>query len=239
MKRYKYSLNGGSHWEGPFTELEIQELRACGIIDHTALIKEEPEFLQPMTAAPNMYPQHQAPQISQTSAPYGPPAAPGSPIVTIYNNACSTTPPPFGVSSCVTPPPPTAVGWSLGSAFSSCMQRYATFTGRSSRSEYWLFFLAQVLIYIPFGIYLILAEESNSEEILASALVLYGIVVFGFFLPSLAAAVRRLHDANFSGFLILLNLVPYIGSLILLVLLVMPGTAGPNQYGAASLPPVR
>ena len=239
MKRYKYSLNGGSHWEGPFTEFEIQELRACGIIDHTALIMEEPELMQPMPVSPNMYPQHQVPQIPQTAAPYCPAAAPGGPVVTIYNNASSAPPPPFGASSCVTPPPPTAVGWSLGCAFSSCMHRYAMFTGRTSRSEYWLFSLAQVLIYIPFLIYLMLALESNSEEIVASALVLYSIVILGFILPSMAAAVRRLHDANFSGFLILLNLIPYIGSLILLVLLVIPGTAGPNQYGAASLPPVR
>jgi uncharacterized membrane protein YhaH (DUF805 family) len=46
--------------------------------------------------------------------------------------------------------------------------------------------------------------------------------------------VRRLHDGDRSGFFIFLGLVPFIGGLIVLVLMILPGTPGPNQYG----PPV-
>jgi uncharacterized membrane protein YhaH (DUF805 family) len=53
----------------------------------------------------------------------------------------------------------------------------------------------------------------------------------GMFLPSLSVAVRRLHDTNRSGWLILLGLIPLVGGIILLVFACQRGTIGPNRFG--------
>jgi len=58
--------------------------------------------------------------------------------------------------------------------------------------------------------------------------IIFGLAVF---LPSLAASVRRLHDTGKSGAAILIALVPFVGSIILIVWLATAGIPGPNQYG--------
>ena len=86
-------------------------------------------------------------------------------------------------------------------SISTCFSNYVNFNGRAPRSEYWWWTLFVVLACI------------------ASALIngaLYGIVVLGTFLPSIAVATRRLHDTNRSGWLQLLALIPLIGAVILI-----------------------
>lgn len=51
-------------------------------------------------------------------------------------------------------------------------------------------------------------------------------------IPNLAVSVRRLHDTNKSGWMLLIGLIPIIGSIILIVFFCTEGTQGPNQYGA-------
>lgn len=60
---------------------------------------------------------------------------------------------------------------------------------------------------------------------------LYGIYLLAIILPSLAVAVRRLHDIGKSGWMILISLIPLIGGIWLLVLLVTDSNPGDNQYG--------
>ena len=60
---------------------------------------------------------------------------------------------------------------------------------------------------------------------------LYGIYLLAIILPSLAVAVRRLHDIGKSGWMILISLIPLIGGIWLLVLLVTDSNPGNNQYG--------
>ena len=114
--------------------------------------------------------------------------------------------------------------------------RYADFSGRSRRLEYWVFTLLITIMIFGF-IFLMLAlsgQEYQSEDPLPLAgvwialLVLLGI---GIFIPSLAVQVRRLHDQDRSGWWILLGFIPYIGGLIMLIFMLIPGTRGPNDYG--------
>lgn len=114
--------------------------------------------------------------------------------------------------------------------------RYADFSGRSRRLEYWMFTLFITIMIFGF-IFLMLAlsgQEYQSEDPLPFAgvwialLVLLGI---GIFIPSLAVQVRRLHDQDRSGWWILLGFIPYIGGLIMLIFMLIPGTRGPNDYG--------
>jgi uncharacterized membrane protein YhaH (DUF805 family) len=91
-----------------------------------------------------------------------------------------------------------------------CFRKYADFTGRASRSEYWWFFLFIVLVSAA------LSYVSNA---------LSGIFAIGTLLPSLAAATRRLHDTGRSGWWQLIWLVPFIGWIWLIILLAQEGTS--------------
>jgi uncharacterized membrane protein YhaH (DUF805 family) len=102
------------------------------------------------------------------------------------------------------------------------LARYAKFDGRASRAEFWWFALANLVIYIVLAA---LAQASNFFFVLY---VLYGLAVL---IPSIAVAVRRLHDTNRSGWWVLISLIPLVGSIILIVLLALPGEPRPNAYG--------
>lgn len=108
------------------------------------------------------------------------------------------------------------------------LQNYATFTGRARRSEYWYFFLFNII----FGI-----AASILDNVLGLAMegigygpiyIFYGLAVF---IPGLAVLVRRLHDVGKSGWFFFIVLIPLVGAIWLLVLLATDGTAGENEYG--------
>jgi len=100
----------------------------------------------------------------------------------------------------------------------TCFSKYADFNGRAARPEYWWF----VLFVVVVGVLL-----SFVHDLLSSLFYL------GTLLPSLAAAARRLHDTNRSGWWQLLGLLPVIGWIWLLVLLALPGQPGANAHGPA------
>lgn len=101
-------------------------------------------------------------------------------------------------------------------------KKYATFSGRASRSEYWWFYLFALITNIVISLI-----ASNSSAVSVIALV----VTLGLLLPIFAVGVRRLHDVGRSGWWFLLGLVPILGGLVLLVWSVSPGTTGNNSYG--------
>ncbi len=120
-------------------------------------------------------------------------------------------------------------GATLPQAVKRFFKKYATFHGRASRSEYWWVALvlggAYLVLAILAGIAGAATRTPGSSDPgpgiipFAIILVLGGLAVL---VPSIAVAVRRLHDANFSGWLYLLHLVPYVGALIVLVFTIMP-----------------
>jgi len=109
------------------------------------------------------------------------------------------------------------MNWYIG-----CWKKYATFSGRARRKEYWMFVVFNIIAYVLAAV---LDELFGGGAIEA----LYGLAVL---LPSLAVAVRRLHDTNRSGWWLLISLVPLIGGIWLLVLLAMDSSLGSNQYGS-------
>ncbi|MEU5418143.1 DUF805 domain-containing protein [Streptomyces sp. NPDC001407] len=102
------------------------------------------------------------------------------------------------------------------------LKKYAVFTGRAGRAEFWMFTLFSVLISLALAV---IDTALGTKPLLG---VLYSLAVL---LPSLAVGVRRLHDTNRTGWWILIALVPIIGGIILLVFLALPGTPGDNSYG--------
>lgn len=108
------------------------------------------------------------------------------------------------------------------------MKRYAQFSGRADRSEYWYFFLFNILFLIGA---MLLDNILGFNYPNVPYGILYSVYALASLLPGLAAAVRRLHDVNKSGWYILVALIPLVGSIWLLVLLASKGTHGENKYG--------
>jgi len=104
---------------------------------------------------------------------------------------------------------------SFQDAVKICLHKYADFKGRASRAEYWWFYVFTTLITMGLGLI------SESVSLLAS---------LAFFLPSLAVAVRRLHDRGSSGWWVLLPLT-IIGIIPFIIMMALPSDARTNAYG--------
>jgi len=111
-------------------------------------------------------------------------------------------------------------------------ENYANFNGRARRSEYWYFVLANLLIVFSLMILsAILTGITGSGAVMTvfiALIVLYFILTF---IPTLAVAVRRLHDTGKSGWYYFVQLIPGIGGIWLMALLCTDGDPGINQYG--------
>lgn len=111
----------------------------------------------------------------------------------------------------------------------SVIGNYATFSGRARRSEYWWWWLAVVGVIVAFGIVGSIFDSGLLGAIVNLGSLLFLLVVL---IPSIAVAVRRLHDSGRSAWWLLVSFIPLVGGLIFLVLMVLPGTDGSNDYGA-------
>jgi uncharacterized membrane protein YhaH (DUF805 family) len=110
------------------------------------------------------------------------------------------------------------------------LKKYAEFSGRARRKEYWMFALFNALIYIAIMIFsAILGAIDNSLALIGTLLLL--VYILAIFVPSLAVAVRRLHDTGRSGWWFLIAFVPFVGGIILLVFTVQDSVPGENEYG--------
>jgi len=107
-------------------------------------------------------------------------------------------------------------------------RRTFDFRGRARRTEYWLFVLLQLAVFVAAFVAgsNVLPKDDRFESLLG--LPLLHVAVFG--LPMLALQVRRLHDSDKSGWWVLVSLVPYIGLGWILWLMVQPGSWGPNRF---------
>jgi len=126
----------------------------------------------------------------------------------------------------------------MQSAVQTVLKKYAVFSGRAPRSEYWYWVLALVLVSI--GVTLVdgaivapmLGFERFSEDAGQPLEMLFTLAIF---LPALGVSIRRLHDTDHSGWWILLGLIPIVGTLILLWWYTRPSDEGDNQYGPPAL----
>lgn len=107
-------------------------------------------------------------------------------------------------------------------AISSCFSKYVQFSGRASRSEFWYFGLFYFLCALVVSGF----EGFGSVGGSLSSLLIF----LGFLLPSLAVAVRRLHDTDRSGWWLLIGLVPVIGPIVLLVFYCLAPVPGRNRF---------
>jgi uncharacterized membrane protein YhaH (DUF805 family) len=105
--------------------------------------------------------------------------------------------------------------------YTAVLKKYATFSGRARRKEYWMFTLINMIIITVLQII----------DFTIGTMFISGIYSLIVFLPSLAVAVRRLHDIGKSGWWLLINIIPVIGFIVMIVFLVKDSEPGPNKYG--------
>lgn len=115
-------------------------------------------------------------------------------------------------------------------AIKICFSKYATFSGRARRSEFWWFYLLGVILNMVFSRLLALAATADAIFYISCAIILcvIGLILF---IPMLAAWVRRLHDVGKSGHLLWLILLCGVGGLVPLIMCISDGQPGENQYG--------
>ena len=102
------------------------------------------------------------------------------------------------------------------------LKKYAVFSGRARRKEYWMFILFNMVIFFVLGL---IEGFAGSPGVLGG---IYGLAVL---IPTIAVFVRRLHDTNRSGWWWLISFIPLIGAVVLLVFMVQDSQPGENQYG--------
>ncbi|SEN19935.1 DUF805 domain-containing protein [Actinacidiphila rubida] len=101
------------------------------------------------------------------------------------------------------------------------LKKYAVFSGRARRKEYW-----QYTLFTCIALVVLLIVGAVVHTMIPYFLYLIAVIV-----PTLAVGVRRLHDTGKSGWFILLGLIPAVGSIILLVFTCTAGDRGVNAYG--------
>ncbi len=113
------------------------------------------------------------------------------------------------------------------------LRRYADFEGRSRRKEYWMFSLGVFLLYVAMAMVVVLTLTPGGDlgSLGWTLISLFLLGTLGLFIPGLAVQVRRFHDQDKSGWLALINFLPYLGALIVLIFMCLPGTVGPNRFG--------
>ncbi len=107
------------------------------------------------------------------------------------------------------------------------MRKYAIFTGRARRKEYWIFHLVLVLLSFAASILDLLVFGTRISEHQGP---IGGLVLLVHLVPVIALSVRRLHDIDRTGWWLLLDLT-IVGALVIFIFSVTRGTSGPNTYG--------
>jgi uncharacterized membrane protein YhaH (DUF805 family) len=135
-------------------------------------------------------------------------------------------------------------GISFRGAVARGFRKYATFTGRASRSEYWWWTLFTFLTYFVLGLLTYAVGSVTSRDggrtpglVALPLIILFAAFFLGILVPTLALTVRRLHDAGYSGLFALLLLIPYLGSLIILIFALLPSSQAGAIYDAEPATP--
>ncbi|EOT1230309.1 DUF805 domain-containing protein [Listeria innocua] len=127
-------------------------------------------------------------------------------------------------------------------AYKSFWKNYVNFSGRAPRSAYWYVVVWNVIIFavlyflaFVFGISIFMESALGGTGIASSGgalfmMVLILLYLLAVLLPTISLMVRRLHDSGKSGLYLLLDLIPFVGSIIMLVFMCLESD-GPNQYG--------
>lgn len=118
-------------------------------------------------------------------------------------------------------------------AYTDAMRRYATFSGRSTRAQYWLCGLWILILAI---VALVVDHVLGTSFNASGGGLFVAIVYLVHIVPALSVTIRRLHDINRTGWWVLIGLVP-IANFVLLVFVCTASTPGPNRFGPSGSSP--
>lgn len=115
----------------------------------------------------------------------------------------------------------------------TALKKYAVFSGRSSRPEFWWFTLVNIalLLAIEITAFVISSVFGANSPALLVLLAIEALILLATLIPGIAVSVRRLHDIGITGWWYFLNLVP-IANIVCLVWYATDGQHGPNKYGS-------
>lgn len=126
-------------------------------------------------------------------------------------------------------------------AVKTVLGKYATFSGRATRPEYWWWYLfmtiVALVISVPFSFIVATSIDADAGTVSGGfwlAMILPSLIALAFFLPNLAVTIRRLHDTGRSGWWVLLAFIPFvnfIGGLVVLIFMLLPTQPQDNEYG--------
>lgn len=105
--------------------------------------------------------------------------------------------------------------------FTGALKKYADFTGRARRKEYWMFVLFYLIFYIVLSVI----------DSFIGSMILSGLFSLALLVPSISIAARRLHDTGRTGWWQLIALIPLLGTIVLIVFLAQD-SHDENKYGA-------
>lgn len=116
-------------------------------------------------------------------------------------------------------------------------KKFAVFSGRATRTQYWMFFLIHIIVVVLLVAGSIGVSGAGAYDGTGSPSdpfsIIYMIYSFAVFVPSLAVTVRRLHDTGRSGFWYFVGFIPFLGGLVVLFFMLQGSEPGDNQYGPA------
>lgn len=131
---------------------------------------------------------------------------------------------------------PTYAAMGFSDAIRVCMkEKYASFEGRATRSEYWYFYLFFILVSMvgAFAGAILGAILSGGDGDIAVGLGVFvdAIIALGVMCPGISVLVRRLHDTGRSGWWFWISLIPYIGGFVIFIFTLLGSQEHDNEYG--------
>ena len=124
---------------------------------------------------------------------------------------------------------------SFKEAVVSCFYK-VTFSGRASRAEYWWYMLFYTIAVVGTVVVLfafLRLVGGDNKMVVTLATTVYALAVLLLVIPGICVSIRRLHDVGLSGYYYLLNLIPYAGGIVMLILMLLPSKPEENEYGPA------
>jgi len=215
-----YALDNAE--QGPVGEPQLAALVADGTVGPTTLVWTD--GMTDWQEASLVLPAHVRSPAWAGAAPAPVPPVPAAPAGEAAGQVIAQ-PAPGGYGGDFTPG---AHPTDFASAVKACFSRYATFTGRARRPEFWFFTLfcfisSLVLSFIDVTIFGFASDFTPLSSLFSLAILI----------PSLAVGARRLHDTGRSGWWQLIALIPLVGWILLIVWFASKGEERPNAYGPA------
>jgi uncharacterized membrane protein YhaH (DUF805 family) len=216
--REAYYLDGARNQQGPVPADEIARLIRSGTIRRDTMIW--------YAGMPEWRPAGQVSDFASLFAQSAPPPPSSSAVPPMQRSGPAAGAHPGQVPYAPAGQYDPGARMGFGGAIATCFRKYVDFTGRARRSEFWFFYLFYTLVVI-----VLLIIDITIFGVESGMLPFRWLASLVFFLPWLAVAVRRLHDRDRSGWMLLIYLIPLVGPVLVIIWWCMRGTPGPNRFG--------